>query len=329
MPVSFPVAFFASRTDNHPRQRTVRWPQLVDRLQQFDEREAKDGPLWSPTLYLPEARRGKDGVHSVSCAVGDFDTGIDLYEIVPRLQERGLAWVAHTTHSHLVEHPKFRVIVPFSRPVPAVEWPATWTRLAHHLFGLALDPAAKDASRIYYLPSHAPGAEHGAFAVEGEALDPASLPDVPMLDEAYQLPPSRGLPNILPLPNTDRAREERYALKALQAECQELSAAGKGVRNNRLNEAAFSLGQLVGAGLLGRGIVEGALEASALACGLVTDDGIGSVRASIKSGLDSGATQPRTLPAPSPERRHPGGFIHAHAQVGGQPVSLRQRWGRV
>jgi predicted P-loop ATPase len=67
--------------------------------------------------------------------------------------------------------------------------------------------------------------------------------------------------------------------------------ANRGERNNTLNCAAFSLGQLVGSGLLDRTRVEQTLRAAA--SGLAAEDGEQSVEATIRSGLEAGIAQPR------------------------------------
>jgi putative DNA primase/helicase len=104
-------------------------------------------------------------------------------------------------------------------------------------------------------------------------------------------------------------RERRYALAAFDAEIQTVENAGKGERNATLNTAAFSLGQLIGAGLLSETVVRTALESAAETCGLVKDDGRRSVQATIASGLNDGMTQPRDLGARRGQDRsapHPG-----------------------
>lgn len=85
---------------------------------------------------------------------------------------------------------------------------------------------------------------------------------------------------------------ERYTQKALADEIAALARTPEGERNARLNQAAFALGQLVGAGVLDRGSVEVALSGTAAAIGL----GEVEARATIKSGLDSGMKEPRELP---------------------------------
>jgi putative DNA primase/helicase len=80
-----------------------------------------------------------------------------------------------------------------------------------------------------------------------------------------------------------------YGTAALQFEADAVRDAPKGTRNDRLNTAAFSMGQLVGAGEIGRAEVEGALSETALAAGLEADE----IHATIESGLAGGLEHPR------------------------------------
>jgi hypothetical protein len=87
----------------------------------------------------------------------------------------------------------------------------------------------------------------------------------------------------------------RYAETALNREIEQLRSTGEGGRNAQLNVAAFNLGQLVGAGALARGHVEQELAAAASLIGLTDAE----TRATIRSGINKGITQPRTIPAPA------------------------------
>ena len=66
----------------------------------------------------------------------------------------------------------------------------------------------------------------------------------------------------------------RYAEAALQDESRAVAQTASGGRNDRLNEAAFNLGQLVGGRELERSRVERRLVAAAEQCGLIADDGL-------------------------------------------------------
>ena len=84
----------------------------------------------------------------------------------------------------------------------------------------------------------------------------------------------------------------RYALAAVEAECERVANAPQGTRNHALNRAAFSLGQLVAAGALDHTTTELALQQAARQAGLTGSE----ITATIASGLGSGAETPRAIP---------------------------------
>ena len=86
-----------------------------------------------------------------------------------------------------------------------------------------------------------------------------------------------------------------YAEAALTQECAKLAGTTSG-RNQQTNASAFSMGQLVGSGVLDRSTVEARLFSATQANGYVAKDGASVARATIKSGLDAGALQPRVIP---------------------------------
>lgn len=103
-------------------------------------------------------------------------------------------------------------------------------------------------------------------------------------------------------------RYTAYAQKALDDELDDLARTTKGQRNDQLNKACFSLGQLVGAGLLDRADVESQLEATALAIGLDERETLATMR----SGLDAGESAPRQvdLTAPAAASSHSPDLEH-------------------
>ena len=87
-----------------------------------------------------------------------------------------------------------------------------------------------------------------------------------------------------------RAMSLGYAVTALQQECSAVVHSTDGNRNNRLNVAAYSLGQLVGDNLIPRWQVEDDLIAAAAACGLPEAESLRT----IKSGIEAGMKNPRS-----------------------------------
>ncbi len=120
--------------------------------------------------------------------------------------------------------------------------------------------------------------------------DPSPLPQALVRVLADPEPRLQGDSGCLPRGATDRGTA--YALAALSGELARLATAASGTRNNTLNTAAYSLGQLVGAGLLNRADVERRLLCAALSTGLEEDE----ARATLASGLDAGQRQPRSVP---------------------------------
>ena len=187
------VATFRNKTDNKPVAGCLPWPELQTRLTRHTVKPQgkphkddphKDGPLWSPTRYRPDTVRGVANVESLSCFVADVDDGTPLNHL--RQAWKGLAWCAASSWSNTPEQPKYRVTFPLARPVPAADWPAVHRKLALALFGEHTDPACKDASRIYFLPSCPKISEVYAFAdaQEGDPLDPDAYPDLDPMDAA-------------------------------------------------------------------------------------------------------------------------------------------------
>ena len=86
----------------------------------------------------------------------------------------------------------------------------------------------------------------------------------------------------------------RYAAVALEAESRRVAQAVPGTRNDTLNRAAFALGRLVGAGLLGELAVTYELTTAARRAGLGRAETIRTIR----SGLTAGRRQPIDVAPP-------------------------------
>lgn len=99
---------------------------------------------------------------------------------------------------------------------------------------------------------------------------------------------------VVPVSRTEHsdARIQAYCDAAIKAETDKARSAPSGQRNNTLNEAAFALGQLVGAGWVTEG------EIFALLMNAASQSGLGEVesRKTIQSGIRAGFRDPRVLP---------------------------------
>jgi phage/plasmid-associated DNA primase len=90
----------------------------------------------------------------------------------------------------------------------------------------------------------------------------------------------------------------KYAQAAITGELSELGTTKEGKRNDRLNVAAFNLGQLVGASILSYDLVERELLAVALHIGLPEAE----ATSTIQSGLRDSVASPRNIVQRSPSQ---------------------------
>ena len=164
--------------DRSPKPWQGRLEELLGEGHLVAERKT-DARCFSATRYREGATRGKAGVEAITALVLDYDhvTCVDLARLVELLQ--GKANVIYTSFSHCAggtDDLCFRLVLPCTRPTSPAEFGRAWERIDAELGGLA-DPAARDSSRLWYLPSCPPDLQdHARIAWrEGELLDVDSL----------------------------------------------------------------------------------------------------------------------------------------------------------
>jgi hypothetical protein len=129
------------------------------------------------------------------------------------------------------------------------------------------------------------------YAARGDFL-PLALPLPAWIARLLLEEPA--LPESTPPPPTlDRGQGRAYALAAFREETRRVAEARVGTRNDTLNRAAFSLGQLVAAGLIPPLPVMTGLADAAARAGLPADE----ARRTIRSGMAAGVRKPRPSPA--------------------------------
>jgi len=169
------ISLFNNERDNLPVQHELPWEECRKRyFSKSTERSLKGGMAFSPVSYRAGAKRGVAGVDEIFLAVFDIEHH-GAFDQVKHLVD-GFEYVCHSSYSHTIGHPRYRLILPLAQAVPAADWPAAWSRLNQWLGGIN-DPSTKDAARLYYLPSNPPGAQ-GHFLVheKGRLLDVGELP---------------------------------------------------------------------------------------------------------------------------------------------------------
>lgn len=175
-------------------------------------------------------------------------------------------------------------------------------------------------------------------AIQGEAAGPDANGEAPnghaANGDGFPTSTARGKGKLKARATARDDAISAYAAKALADECDAVEHEPEGNRNARLNEAAFCVGQIVGAKALMRSEVEPALLDAALKSGLERGESV----ATIRSGLDAGILQPRDLSHVGNGRQYPpsrggsdngaggGGGGNGQPQAGVDPLNLTE-WG--
>jgi len=141
-----------------------------------------------------------------------------------------------------------------------------------------------------------------------DGLSPDEVAVADLLAWGCELMRGEGEPQLPPTRATEQQQRSAYGQIALAREVGELTTTLQGGRNDALNAAAYSLGQLVGGGELAEEEVAQALLRACQGNGLLKDDGQTACERTIRSGLAKGRLEPRQgsyRPAAQPRREQP------------------------
>lgn len=185
------VALFPSKTRPQGEQQDLSWAEFCNlHLVQHTARNDKDGALFSTAIY-PDNRvqRADMNVVAVWGLVGDIDNSVGKGNDAqpsaePTLPEDvehnldGYAYAVYSTYSHKPGWPKWRLVLPLSRPLLPGEFRAAWDGL-HSLLARDknIDPTSCELSRSFFLPSCPSDMVEHAFhrVFTGELMTPEEL----------------------------------------------------------------------------------------------------------------------------------------------------------
>lgn len=180
--MSIEITLWQGLRDPHGSRYRTSWPALCARLERPVVTEDKHAVRGLSLATFRDDTRSLDRVEKV-CALGlDFDgvkngDPLDWPLLVERLGH--VASVIHTTWSSTPEARRARAFVLLSRPVTAAEYRVIYASAAARLAkrGLFVDRNASDPSRLWFLPSHRPGAEF-LYATSTARAQAWQLPEV-------------------------------------------------------------------------------------------------------------------------------------------------------
>lgn len=162
-----------SASDIFPRTYKSTWARLVSKLKKVEPRgiplekylklerhqrsKIKNGPGWIGGTFKRGGTRNDKDLSKLYLFIGDCDNNTSTQVTIPFLKERlkGMEGFIHTTYSHSLEKPKFRFIVPLSRPITPDEHIKVFTHF-NNLCENTLDNKGKTPSQLYFWPSCPP-----------------------------------------------------------------------------------------------------------------------------------------------------------------------------
>lgn len=281
------IAFYESHTEPAPTVVDASWDELVGLLTETTRTECTAG-LWHVVrhpdrtdIFLPkdcpakfcqawspvdiEGDRANTNVRAITCAVFDLDhlTLNVLRSVLEHVD--GFEYLLHSTHTPQC----YRLAMPLTRAVQVSEWPAFLRAVTREL-DIPADPACKDLSRLFFLPTCPNGREPTIRRGAGASLDvdavlalaghvePSKVAPLPSLDEeSADLNTLRGI-----LVNNRRRRagstrpedRERYDIvgRILAGE----ALAAEGARDNTINQAASLLAFILPVNTCAAAVVE-------------------------------------------------------------------------
>ena len=182
---------------------------------------------WSGATFANDAR-AKRNVERVFGLGLDIDDGTPFGTIVAMLAH--YTFFAHSTFSSTPATPKTRAFVLYCEPLSAEEHERVWSCVASHFAaqGVTVDPATRDASRLWFVPTIRVGADYAFHTGEGAPLDGKA---------AARWEPPRPAPKEVDASTISDA----YLRGALRRAHDAVASASNGARNAVLNREAYAI----------------------------------------------------------------------------------------
>jgi len=187
---------YESLTQTTGKATQVRWDKFCEKMSVAQICESKqEVRLWSPCKLHTNIRKNAN-VESITALVLDIDHGTDLYSFEDLLDLLSrYAGFIHTTHSHTLEKPRYRVALEITQPIPALLYRMKREAFlqSNPVLEKLADPACKDLSRAYYRFSHSTTKNSSIARFErlnGSPIDPEDLiyHEVKQLEESVKKP---------------------------------------------------------------------------------------------------------------------------------------------
>jgi P4 family phage/plasmid primase-like protien len=140
------------RHDNKPKPNEMNTLEFFEWIQEQATIGKKDGLAFIGSTFKKGGLRRLVDVEEVHALTIDVDHDVeDADRFLALFPYEG---VAYSSFSHTEENPRFRVVIPYTEPIPPKLQVQVWGWANRHS-GEVIDPKCKDATRLYYLPRYA------------------------------------------------------------------------------------------------------------------------------------------------------------------------------
>lgn len=178
----YPLVTYDSDRSTTPRRLDLSWEEVVELTCTHEptpctratcrgrECPHKKCGAWSPVVI--DGARANENVRQVTLLVIDVDHfDPERLEWLEAIHASGLRWACASSHQHDEGAPRYRVVLPLSRPL----LPSEYRRVRRHWIErhrVPADTRTGDLSRIYYLPtSRADCPPESDWRLDGAAID--------------------------------------------------------------------------------------------------------------------------------------------------------------
>lgn len=121
--------------------------------------------------YIPgNGRRVRGSVKERYLITLDADNPGEDFIVDLDMELGGMEYVLYSTHSHIPDNPRYRVIIPVDRPMTPDEYQAVSRRIADNIGIEFFDPSTHQAERLMYWPSHPKDVEYVYQHSEGSLV---------------------------------------------------------------------------------------------------------------------------------------------------------------
>lgn len=168
--------------------------------------------------YLRDGKRGKNSVEYRQLACLDVDYGtLDMWIDVGLYE---FAACMYTTHKHLPDGPRFRIVFPLSRKVTPDEYEAVTRIIANRLGIDNFDDTTYQASRLMYYPSTSKDGEFVFNFVDAPVLDVDEvLSELPDWRDPTTWPVSSRVKDVVRRDASDKAEDPEEKAGIVGAFC--------------------------------------------------------------------------------------------------------------